>query len=94
MESSYRFLRQVKRLTHSRNPALRFFWWGLGRLMQNLWVLARWWFPRRPGNGRHTLIPSLLRFNRFRKLLVRAVEYFHPPPLLVSVFVSPQSVFH
>jgi hypothetical protein len=62
--------------------------------MQNLWVLARWWFPRRPGNGRHTLIPSLLRFNRFRKLLVPAVEYFHPPPLLVSVFVSPQSVFH
>lgn len=94
IEASYRLLRQVKVLTNSRNPALRFFLLGLGLLMQNVWVLARWLFTRRPSKGRYKLIPSLLRFDRFRKLLVRAVERFYPPPLAVSVFVSPQSVIH
>ena len=94
IEASYRILRQVKVLTNSRNPALRFFLLGLGLLMQKVWVLARWLFTRRPGKGRHKLIPSLLRFDRFRKLLVRAVERFYPPPLAVSVFVSPHSVIH
>jgi hypothetical protein len=94
IEASYRLLRQVKVLTNSRNPALRFFLFGLGLLMQNVWVLARWLFTRRPGTGRHKLIPALLRFDRFRKLLVRAVEHYYPPPLAISVFVSPQSVIH
>lgn len=94
IEASYRLLRQVKVLTNSRNPALRFFLLGLGLLMQNVWVLARWLFTRRPGKGRYKLIPTLLRFTRFRKLLVRAVERFYPPPLVISVFVSPQSVIH
>lgn len=94
IEASYRLLRQVKVLTNARNPALRFFFFGLGLLMQNVWVLARWLFTRRPGKGRHKLIPALLRFDRFRKLLVRAVERYYPPPLAISVFVSPQSVIH
>jgi putative transposase len=94
IETSYRLLRQVKVLTNSRNPALRFFFLGLALLLQNIWVLARWLFTRRPGKGRYKLISSLLRFDRFRKLLVRAVERFYPPPLAVSVFVAPQSVIH
>ena len=94
IEASYRILRQVKVLTNSRNPALRFFLLGLGLLMQNVWVLARWLFTRRPGKGRHKLIPSLLPFTCFRKLLVRAVERYYPPPLVVPVFVSPHSVIH
>ena len=94
IEASYRILRQVKVLTNSRNPALRFFLLGLGLLMQNVWVLARWLFTRRPSKGRHKLIPSLLPFACFRKLLVRAVERFYPPPSLVPVFVSPQFVIH
>ncbi|MDX1990750.1 MAG: hypothetical protein SF029_00075 [bacterium] len=94
IEASYRMLRQVKVLTNSRNPALRFFLLGLGLLMQNVWVLSRWLFTRRPGKGRHKLIPALLRFDRFRKLLVRAVERYYPPPLAIGVFVSPQSVIH
>lgn len=94
IEASYRLLRQVKVLTNSRNPALRFFLLGLGLLMQNVWVLVRWLFTRRPGKGRYKLIPALLRFARFRKLLVRAVELFYPPPRSVFVFVSTQSVIH
>lgn len=37
IEASYRLLRQVKVLTNSRNPALRFFFLGLGLLLQNVW---------------------------------------------------------
>ena len=62
--------------------------------MQNVWVLARWLFSHHPGKGRHKLIPWLLRVGRFRKLLVRAVERFYPPPLAVAVFVSPESVIY
>jgi putative transposase len=94
IESAYRLLRQLKVLTNCRNPAWRFFRFGLGLLLQKVWVLARGWFTRRPGKGRHKLIPSLLRFARFRKLLGRAIERFHPPPLAVSVFASSQSVIH
>lgn len=94
IEASYRMLRQVKVMTNSRNPVLRFFFFGLGLVMQNVWVLARWLFTRPPGKGRHKLIPSLLRFDRFRRLLVRAVERYYPPPFAISVFVSPQSVIH
>lgn len=94
IEASYRLLRQVKVMTNSRNPALRFFFFGLGLVMQNLWVLARWLFTRRPGKGRHKLIPALLRFATFRKLLVRAVELIYPPRLSIPVFVSPDFVIH
>jgi hypothetical protein len=94
IEASYRRLRQVKVLTNSRNPARRFFLLGLGLVMQNLWVLLRWLFTRRPSKGRSTLIPSLLRFDRFRKWLVRAVELLYPPRLSIPVFVSPDFVIH
>jgi putative transposase len=94
IEASYRLLRQVKVLTNSRNPALRFLLFGLGLVMQNVWVLTRWLFTRRPGKGRHKLIPALLRFDRFRKLLVRAVELLYPPRFAIPVFVSPDFVIH
>jgi hypothetical protein len=72
VECFYRLLRQVKVLTNSRNPVLRF----LGLVMQNLWVHLRWLCTRRPSMGRHKLIPTLLRFDRFRKLLIRTIEVF------------------
>lgn len=91
VECSYRLLRQVKVLTNSRNPALRFFLLGLGLLMQNVWVHLRWLCTRRPGKGRHKLIPTLLRFDRFRKLLVRAIETLFPPLRTVLVYALPNS---
>lgn len=62
--------------------------------MQNLWVLARWLFTRRLSKERHKLITSLLRLDRFRKLLAWAVESCYPPPLVMAAFVSPESVIH
>ena len=94
IEASYRLLRQTKVLTNSRNPALRFFLLGLSLVLQNIWVLARWLFTRRQGKGRSKLVPTLLRFDRFRKLLVRAVELLFPPRLSVSVFASPSFGIH
>jgi IS4 transposase len=91
VECSYRVLRQVKRLTHSRNPALRFFLLGLGLVMQNVWVLLGWLCTRRPGKGRYKLIPALLRFDRFRKLLIRAIERLFPPLRTVLVYALPNS---
>jgi len=89
IECSYRLLRQVKVLTNSRNPALRFFLLGLGLLMQNVWVHLRWLCSRRPGKGRYKLIPTLLRFDRFRKLLIRAIELLFPPLRTVLVYAVP-----
>ncbi|MBK8022978.1 MAG: transposase [Chloroflexi bacterium] len=91
IEASYRLLRQVKVLTNSRNPALRFFFLGLGLLMQNVWVLARWLFTRRPGKGRHKLIPEILRLTASVSYLCapssasihlrwRWLSSFHPNP--------------
>jgi len=89
VECSYRLLRQVKVLTNSRNPALRFFLLGLGLVMQNLWVHLRWLCTRCPGKGRHKLMPTLLRFRRFRKLLIRAIEVLFPPLPTVLVYALP-----
>lgn len=91
IECSYRLLRQVKVLTNSRNPALRFCLLGLGLVMQNVWVLLRWLCTRRPGKGSYKLIPTLLRFNRFRKLLTRAIELLFPPVRTVQVYALPNS---
>jgi hypothetical protein len=93
VECSYRLLHQVKVLTNSRNPALRFFLLGLGLVMQNVWVRLRWLYTRRPGKGRYKLIPTLLRFDRFRKLLIRAIEAFFPPLRTVLVYALPNSLF-
>lgn len=89
IECSYRLLRQVKVLTNSRNPALRFFLLGLGLVMQNVWVHLRWLCTRRPGKGRYKLIPTLLRFVRFRKLLIRAIEFLVPPLRTIQVYALP-----
>ena len=89
IEASYRILRQTKVLTNSRNPVLRFYLLGLGLVIQNVWVLARWLFTRRPGRGRPKWHPHLLRFTPFRKLLVRAIELLYPPPLSLPVYSRP-----
>jgi hypothetical protein len=94
VECSYRLLRQVRAKTTSLNPALRFFLLSLALLMQNVWVKLRWLLTRRPGKGRHPLIPSLLRFDRFRHLLIRAVEALYHAVMLVPIFHSPKSVIY
>lgn len=94
VECSYRLLRQARARTTSQNPALRFFLLGLALLMQNVWVKLRWLLTRRPGKGRHPLIPSLLRFDRFRHLLIRSVEALYQVVMAIPVYHSPKSVIY
>jgi hypothetical protein len=89
IEGSYRMLRQVKVMTNSRNAALRFFLLGLGLVVQNTWVVFRYACCRRPARGRAKFIPALLRFDRFRKLLVRAIELICLPPFRLFVYALP-----
>jgi hypothetical protein len=81
-------------MTTSLNPALRFFWLGLALVMQNVWVKLRWLLTRRPGRGRQPVIAARLRFDRFRRLLIRAVEALYEVMMTVSVFHSPKSVIY
>lgn len=94
IECSYRILRQAKVFTNSRNPALRFFFLGLSLLIQNLWVLIRWLGTRRPSKGRYKMQSSFLRFDRFCKFLIRAVERYYPPPDSLEVFALLDFVIH
>lgn len=94
VECSYRLLRQARARTTSKNPALRFFLLGLALLMQNVWVKLRWLLTRRPSKGRHPLISNLLRFDRFRRLLIRAIEVLYQVVMVVPVYHSPQSVIY
>jgi putative transposase len=94
IEASFRLLRQAKAMTTSLNPALRFFLLGLALLIQNIWVKLRWHLTRRPGKGRQPVLASLLRFDRFRRLLIRAVELLYDVMMSVPVFQSPQSVIY
>jgi hypothetical protein len=64
----------------------------LALLMQNVWVKLRWLLTRRPGKDRQPLIPLLLRFDRFRRLLIRAVEALYQVVMVIPVYHSPQSV--
>lgn len=94
VECSYRLLRQARARTTSQNAALRFFLLSLALLMQNVWVKLRWSLTRRPGKGRHPLIPTLLRFDRFRRLLIRAVDVLYQVLMAIPVYHSPQSVIY
>jgi putative transposase len=94
IESSFRLLRQARAMTTSQNPALRFFLLGLALVMQNVWVKLRWLLTRRPGKGRQPVVATLLRFDRFRRLLIRAVESLYAVIMSVSVYHSPNSVIY
>jgi hypothetical protein len=94
IEASFRLLRQPKVMTTSLNPALRFFLLGLALLIQNIWVKLRWHLTRPPGKGRQPVLAALLRFDRFRRLLIRAVELLYDVMMSVPVFQSPQSVIY
>ena len=94
VECSYRLLRQSRARTTSQNPALRFFLLGLALLMQNVWVKLRWLLTRRPTKGRHPVIPLLLRFDRFRCWLIRAIEALYQVVMVIPVYHSPKSVIY
>lgn len=79
IESSYRIMRQVKILTCSRNPALRFLFLALGLLLINVWSCLRWLFARVPGPGPRRLDPTSFDFHRFVRFLNHAISRLYRP---------------
>lgn len=52
IETTYRQRRQMRVVSTSRNPAVKFFLLGLSLVLVNIWARLRWQWFRRPGRGR------------------------------------------
>jgi hypothetical protein len=94
IECSYRIMRQVRVMTTSRNPALRFFLLGFGLLLVNIWVRLRWLFARKPGPGPRRVEQTRFRFKRFAYFLLRTVELIYGVVMSILTQVSPEIVIY
>jgi hypothetical protein len=94
IECSYRLLRRVRALTTSLNPALRFFFLGIGMVLVNTWVFLRWEFARAVGRGPRRVDPQRFRFHRFVRFLVRAIERLYDVVTFIPTHLDPQSVIY
>jgi hypothetical protein len=94
IECSYRMMRQVRAITTSKNPALRFFLLGFGLLLINIWVRLRWLFTRIIGPGPKRMDTVSFRFKRFAYFLRRAIEYIYGVVMSISTNLSPEIVIY
>ena len=94
IECSYRMMRQVRAITTSKNPALRFFLLGFGLLLINIWVRLRWLFARKHGPGPKRVDPVRFRFKRFASFLRRVIEYLYGAVMAISTHLSPEIVIY
>jgi IS4 transposase len=94
IECSYRLLRRVRALTTSRNPAVRFFLLAVGMILINTWVFLRWEFARLLAPGLRRVDEARLRFHRFTRLLIRAIEDVYDVVMAIPTSQSPQSVIY
>ena len=94
IECSYRIIRQVRVMTTSRNPALRFFLLSFGLLLVNIWVRLRWLFARKPGPGPRRVEQTRFRFKRFAYFLLRTVELIYGVVMSILTPVSPEIVIY
>jgi hypothetical protein len=94
IECSYRQGRQVRIITNSMNPALRFFCLGLTLVLVNVWVALRWTFARQLGRGPRRVDPDRFRFHRFIHFLMRAIEHTFGVVMSIPTHRSPQFVIY
>jgi len=94
IECSYRLLRRVRAMTTSRNPAVRFFLLAVGMILVNAWVFLRWEFARLLAPGLRRVDEARLRFHRFTRLLIRAIEDVHDVVMAIPASQSPASVIY
>ncbi len=81
-------------MTTSRNPAVRFFLLAVGMILVNAWVFLRWEFARLLAPGLRRVDEARLRFHRFTRLLIRAIEDVYDVVMAVPASQSPQSVIY
>jgi len=94
IECSYRILRRVRAMTTSRNPAVRFFLLAVGMILVNAWVFLRWEFARLLAPGLRRVDEARLRFHRFTRLLIRAIEDIYDVVMAIPASHSPESVIY
>jgi hypothetical protein len=94
IECSYRQGRQVRIITNSMNPALRFFCLGLTLVLVNVWIALRWTFARHLGRGPRRVDPDRFRFHRFIHFLMRAIEQAFGVIMSIPTHRSPQFVIY
>ena len=75
IECTYRIGRKVRIKTTSRNPMMRFFVFGFALLLVTIWAVLRWFLARVPGRGPHRVDPQHFQFDRFMRLVRRAIEH-------------------
>nr|MBA3530670.1 hypothetical protein [Ardenticatenales bacterium] len=84
----YRQLGQVRALTNSRNPALRFFFLALALLLIDLWVCLRCLATHAVGHGPFRLQIDRFRLARFIAFLRRAIEVAYGTIMSIPIFSS------
>ncbi len=94
IECGYRILRRVRALTTSRNPVVRFFLLAVGMILVNAWVFLRWEFARLLAPGLRRTDEARLRFHRFTRLLIRAIEDIYDVVMAIPASQSPKSVIY
>jgi len=94
IECSYRMMRQVRVMTTSKNPALRFFLLGFGLFLINVWVCLRWLFARKAGPGPKRVDPEIFQFKRFAYFLRRNIEQIYGVIMAIPTRLSPQIVIY
>jgi len=94
IECSYRMLRQVRIMTTSQNPALRFFLLGFGLFVINVWVCLRWLFARQAGPGPKRVEAEVFQLKRFVYFLRRRIEQIYDIVMAIPTRLSPQIVIY
>ena len=94
IETGYRQMRQLRVVTTSRNPALKFFLLGLSLVLVNIWARLRWQLFRRPGRGPRTVVETAFRLKRFIGLRRRAIEQFYDAIVSIRTTVPCQFVIY
>lgn len=92
IECTYRQMRQLRAVSSSRNPALKFFLLGLSLVLVNLWAQLRWLLFRRRGRGPRTVMADAFRLHRFRGMLRRVIETRYGAVMSVPTTDPPQIV--
>jgi hypothetical protein len=92
IECDYRLMRQMRVVSSSRNPALKFFLLGLSLVLVNLWAKLRWLLFRRVGRGPRIVMADAFRLKRFIAMLRRAIETSLDAVMSVPTTASPQIV--
>jgi len=89
IECTYRQMRQLRVVSSSRNPAMKFFLLGLSLVLVNLWARLRWQLFRRVGRGPRTVMADAFRLHRFAAMLRRAIESLFDAVMSVPTTAPP-----